>query len=46
MLLIYRILINLITLISPVIILIRLFKKKGTSEKIFRKILLFIKKKK
>jgi len=45
MLLIYRILINLITLISPVIILIRLFKKKEHPKRFLEKFCFFSKKK-
>ena len=45
MLLIYRILINLITLISPVIILIRLFKKKEHPKRFLEKYCCLLKKK-
>ncbi len=45
MLLFYRLLINLITLISPVIILIRLFKKKEHPKRFLEKFCFFSKKK-
>ena len=45
MLLIYRILINLITLISPIIILIRLFKKKEHPKRFLEKYCYLLKKK-
>ena len=45
MLLIYRILINLITLISPIIILIRLFKKKEHPKRFLEKYCCLLKKK-
>ena len=45
MLFIYRIIINLITLISPIIIILRLLKKKEDPKRFKEKFCLFSKKK-
>ena len=45
MLFIYRIIINLITLVSPIIILLRLIKKKEDSKRFKEKFCFFSKKK-